>query len=115
MRRIHLVLIFLALVAFATTASACENCKSWAGQTTCWSGDAVGYDYCYGGWGAPCEYGGYCDERMGMSAPSAPADEVCAEGPLGCASKFGEISPAGFTLERPADVVAPRRVEIAKR
>lgn len=110
MKRVYLSLLFLAVVAIASPASACENCKSIAGNTTCWSGDAVGYDYCYGGWGIPCEMGGYCDERMGAPSPFTSEDAVCTAGPLGCTSQLGAVdaAPSGFVLDKPATVAVKR-------
>ena len=110
MKRVYLSLLFLAVMAFASSASACEICKGWAGQTTCWSGQPTGYQWCYGGWGNPCELGDWCDTRQGLAAPVTPSEQVCADGPLGCASQPGAVdaAPSGFALERPSPMTAKR-------
>ena len=106
MKRVYLPLLILVVLAFATTASACEKCVSWGGQTTCWSGYAKGAQSCYGGWGAECVAEGQCPSEPpfeGGSAPLMPADRVCADGVLGCR----DAAPAGFALDKPSDVQRP--------
>jgi hypothetical protein len=111
MRRVYLPLLFLALLAFASTASACEVCKSWFGETTCWSGEPKGAQWCYGGWGTECQSGGTCPEEPPFEWGAVePPDTVCASGPLGCS----EVSPAGFALDRATDA-APARERAAMR
>lgn len=106
MKRIYLPLLLLAILALATSASACEICKSWSGQVTCWSGAAKGGESCYGGWGTPCNLEGTCPWQPPMEggfAPLMPADRVCGDGVLGCR----DAAPAGFALDVPAKVERP--------
>lgn len=64
-------LVFAAIVVFAYPASACEKCvnASTPGWKMCESGHASGYQYCYGGFGVPCSYGGDCGTGGGGTPP----------------------------------------------
>ena len=107
MKRVYLPLMFLVLLAFASTASACERCRLFNGNTTCWSGATHGYQWCYGGWGEPCQVGGSCYEPLAAPPALAPPEQVCANAVLGCDAGVADLAPAGFTLDKPAEVKRP--------
>ncbi len=113
MKRVYLSLAFLVVLAFASSASACEDCKRFNDTSTCWSGLPFGWQWCYGGFGEPCTVGGLCRDRYPNGAPLTPTEQVCLTGVLGCTSGFdAEASPSGFVLEKPAGAAAPQRPQV---
>ncbi len=108
MKRVYLSLLFLALMAFASSASACERCKRWADDWMCYSGELTGWQWCYGGFGEPCTGGGWCDSGFAAPSPLTSGEQVCADGVLGC----HDAAPAGFVLEQPADEAPAQLAEV---
>jgi hypothetical protein len=100
MKRLYLSALLFGLLAISSSASACEICKGWSGQITCWS-QLEGRQWCYGGWGEPCVISEtYCLEADWLtSGPSLPSEDVCANPIAGCAGGGLERQPTGFVLE----------------
>jgi hypothetical protein len=103
------VLLFVSM-GFASSALACEKCTLMYDSLVkmCWSGNASGAQWCYGGFGTNCTSGGTC----GGSGGGGLGDEV--ESPdfsmsrTPCLICTGAEPDQGFTLHndkaRPAAV-----------
>ncbi len=106
MKRVYLSLLFLVLMGFASSASACQTCRRWADLWVCWQDGLTGWEWCYETSGY-CYGGGWCDSGLAAPSPLAAGEEVCADGVLGCR----DAAPAGFVLEQPAEAVAAQLPE----
>lgn len=113
-KRLSIFVLCLVAIAFASSASACEICKTlMGGQVTCWSGAPKGADWCFGGFGQPCQTGGDCvipgfEGGITIFSVLPPSERVCTDGPLGCsATALDREHPAGgFALERTTKAVS---------
>lgn len=99
-----LLLVVIVVLVVAPVASACEICKAydvdWYG---CYSGVAVGFQWCYGGFGEDCHLGDRCPGHSMQQEPSPQVGEnACAGGALGCAQPgLEDAGPEdGLTLEQ---------------
>lgn len=90
-----LAVVVVAVIGFASPASACERCVSagYNGWTMCSSGYSTGKQSCYGGFGTACTTSGECGTSGGPGdkEPLVPDTGAC----LTCSSD----EPAeGFVL-----------------
>jgi hypothetical protein len=104
-----LAVVLVAVIGFASTASACERCVSagYNGWTKCESGHASGKQSCYGGFGTACTTSGTCgsggggvDEPLVLEPLSAP-----------CVTCSGDQPAQGFVLRTEPLEVADRSAE----
>ena len=75
-----LAVVVIAVIGFASPASACEKCVSagYNGWTMCSSGHASGKQSCYGGFGAACTTSGECGTGGGGGhEPENPEAAPC--------------------------------------
>ena len=76
-----LAVVLVAVLGFASTASACERCVSagYNGWTMCSSGYSTGKQSCYGGFGAACTTSGECGTGSGPGGhgPLIPDTGAC--------------------------------------
>lgn len=65
--RIGSLFVFLVVVGFGWSAEACERCDQlgYNNWEACSSGWSSPYQWCYGGFGIPCNKGGDCYDANG--------------------------------------------------
>lgn len=100
MRRLRLVLLLVVCCAFASSAMACEVCVWKFGVQRCDSGNPIGYQWCFGGFGEPCIAEDYCEEPRLLAAPlevQSPESGPLGE-PADCTDCDDEAPRGGFTL-----------------
>jgi hypothetical protein len=103
----RLLILIAAVIAFAPTAEACEECRLLpGGKLTCWSGAPEGWDWCIGGFGRPCEGTGDCRDctQINCGEPES-ADGFCDNPIAGCGAGFEVVRPAGFMLMVPGSTI----------
>jgi hypothetical protein len=105
----RIVIVLVALVAFASSAAACEKCidAGYNGWKQCSSGYASGSQYCYGGFGTACTTGGTCGAGGGGGGfdegPFYPDYYVVTTG--------GDTPSQGFALRTKAGASAKTPVQ----
>ncbi|HET7435993.1 MAG TPA: hypothetical protein VFN10_14890 [Thermoanaerobaculia bacterium] len=99
MKRLVLVILVVAVVSAAVPLLACEECRG--PRPMCWSGVAIGYQSCYGGFGTPCTLDGSCVDCAQIGClTAATAEEACDNPIAGCVVQGIDAPPAGFVLEK---------------
>jgi hypothetical protein len=101
MKHLSVSILVVVLIGFGTSAAACEACKKLgSGATSCWSGQIVGYQWCYGGFGDPCNTGDPCiiiDEQSIEAGTTT--EEVCSNPIAGCTMRGDGTPSGGFMLQ----------------
>jgi hypothetical protein len=113
-----LTVVLLVIVAFASSASACQTCPSEATAGGCESGLASGYDVCYGGYGQTCYMEGSCGSGGGDGGPGKIRYRTSLPG-RSCLICIGDKPGQGFELRIAAptesEAPAPAQRNLAPR